>query len=66
MNSVTNSDNISVLVNTMTCLGGLGETTHATMNSEAAHGMFKYPSILFNIIVNIITTICFKYYYYYY
>ena len=63
MNSVTNSDNISVLVYTKACLGGLGETTHASMDSEAADGRIKYPSILFNIIINIITNICVKYYY---
>ena len=65
MNGVTSSDNISVFVYTMACVGGLGETTRATMDSEAADGMFKYPSILFNIIINIITNICFKYYYNY-
>ena len=61
MNGVTSSDNISVLVYTMACLAGLG--LHATMDSEAADGKFKYTSILFNIILNIITNICFKYYY---
>ena len=62
MNGVTCSDNISVLVNTMACLRGLG--LHATMDSDAADGRFKYPQILFSIIINIITNICFKYYYY--
>ena len=33
-----NSDNISVLVKTMSCLGELGETTHPTMDSNAADG----------------------------
>ena len=32
LNGVTSSDNISVLVNTMACLGYLGETTHATID----------------------------------
>ena len=41
MNGVTGSDLISVLVYTMACLGGLG--LHATMDSETAHGKFKYP-----------------------
>ena len=41
MNDVTSSDNISVLVKTMACLGGLGR--HATMNSDAVDGRFKYP-----------------------
>ena len=41
MNGVTSSDNSSVLVNTMACLGGLG--LHATMDSEAPDGRFKYP-----------------------
>ena len=40
MNGVTSSENISVLVNTMACLGGLG--LHAIMDSDAADGMFKY------------------------
>ena len=64
MNSLTNSDNISVLVYTMACLAGLGDTTHAYMDSEAADGKFKYRTILFNIIINIITNICFKSSYY--
>ena len=46
MNSVRNSDKISVLANTMACVGGLGETAHGTMDSEAADGRFKYLSIL--------------------
>ena len=60
MNSVTKSDNISVLVYIMACLGGHGETTHTSMDSEAADGKFKYRTILFNIIINIITNICFN------
>ena len=60
MNSVTNSDNIQLLVYTVACLVGLGETTYATMDFEAADGRFKYPSIFFNIIINNITNIYFK------
>ena len=41
MNGVTSFDNISVLVNTMACLAGLG--LHATMDSDAVDGRFKYP-----------------------
>ena len=37
------------------CLGGLVETTHATMDSDVPDGRFKYPSILFSIIINIIS-----------
>ena len=37
----TSSDNISVLVNTITCLGGL--SPHANIVSDAADGRFKYP-----------------------
>ena len=66
MNGETSADNISVLVYTITCLAGIRETTYYTMDSEAADGRFKYPSILFNIIINIITKLCFKYFYYYY
>ena len=53
MNGATSSDNISVLIYTMACLDGLG--LHATMDSEAVDGRFKYLSILFNIIINIVT-----------
>ena len=41
MNGVTSFDNISVLVNTIICVGDLG--LHTTMDSEAADGRFKYP-----------------------
>ena len=41
MVGATSSDNISVLANTMACLGGLG--AHATMDSDAADGRSKYP-----------------------
>ena len=38
-----NSDNISVLANNMASLVGLGETSHAIMDSDAADDRFKYP-----------------------
>ena len=46
MNCATSYHNISVLVNTMACLGGLG--LHATMDFDAAVGLdiLKYYSIL--------------------
>ena len=40
------------------CLVGLG--LHATMDSDAPDGEFKHPEMLFDIIINIITNICFK------
>ena len=40
MDGATSSDNISVLLNTMACLGGLG--LHANMDSDEADGRFKY------------------------
>ena len=46
-----NSDNISVLAKTMVCLGGLGETTHSTMDSNAADGKLIF---VLNIIITII------------
>ena len=39
-----------------------GLSPHATMVCDTADGRFKYPEILFSIIINIITSICFKYY----
>ena len=41
MNGVTSSDNISVLINTMACMGCLG--LYATIDSDAVDGRFKDP-----------------------
>ena len=46
------SDNISVLAKTMALLGGLGETTHPTMDSNATDG--KLIFVLNIIIITII------------
>ena len=37
-----NSDNISVLANTMACLGGLDETTNVTMDSDTVDGILIF------------------------
>ena len=64
MDGATSYDIISVLVNSMARVGGLGP--HATLDYDAADGRFKYYWILIRIIIEIITNIHVQYYYYYY